>query len=527
MLKAGLIRWIKWTVIVSAVGFVVGERLWAFFSPSPALVISPATTWITEPLAPDGLPDFFQAFLALEPRGIPAESNAAAAVWELIPSNKSSDNVIDHSPAHLSAADRLPAAERLVMPPPPPHDMEAEDARKVLESCTRGAWRAADHPWLARWLDDNAAAIDRLAAGARREGWCPPRCLPTDQSPTTRFGKQPIMLPLSLPVEDALLSMSGALLARSMLRLGEGDAGGAWSDLDALLRYGDKISDAPGTLIGRAVAMRLFFRASRAVGGLILDGHPDDMLLAEIRRSLRSSLDFPSLAEALDGHERLYALDAITFRFANPSRPLPMSPFGRLPYRVFAADPNVPLREANELLDTMVYAVGLPTRELRQGVWQVFHDHLDSRGNAELRPRQWFEAWREVYSERLSGRTMKSFLPEVKTLLEDTDRTQAALVLVDSAAALERYRLAKREPPPSLADLVPAFLPAIPIDPLTDAPLGYRSENGRWTLWSGTEPSDDDVDELVLRGPGDRMPLESKLPDPPPPDPSPEAPSPP
>ena len=527
MLKAGLIRWIKWTVIVSAVGFVVGERLWAFFSPSPALVISPATTWITEPLAPDGLPDFFQAFLALEPRGIPAESNAAAAVWELIPSNKSSDNVIDHSPAHLSAADRLPAAERLVMPPPPPHDMEAEDARKVLESCTRGAWVAADHPWLASWLDNNAAAIDRLAEGARREGWCPPRCLPAGQSPTVRFGKQPIMLPLTLPVEDALLSMSSALLARSMLRLGEGDAGGAWHDLDALLRYGDKISDAPGTLIGRAVAMRLFFRASRAVGGLILDGHPDDMLLAEIRRSLRSSLDFPSLAEALDGHERLYALDAITFRFANPSRPLPMSPFGRLPYRVFAADPNVPLREANELLDTMVYAVGLPTRELRQGVWQVFHDHLDSRGNAELRPRQWFEAWREVYSERLSGRTMKSFLPEVKTLLEDTDRTQAALVLVDSAAALERYRLAKREPPPSLADLVPAFLPAIPIDPLTDAPLGYRSENGRWTLWSGTEPSDDDVDELVLRGPGDRMPLESKLPDPPPPDPSPEAPSPP
>ena len=176
-----------------------------------------------------------------------------------------------------------------------------------------------------------------------------------------------------------------------------------------------------------------------------------------------------------------------------------MSPFGRLPYRVFAADPNVPLREANNLLDTMVYAVGLPTRELRQGVWQVFHDHLDSRGNAELRPRQWFEAWREVYSERLSGRTMKSFLPEVRTLLEDTDRTRAALVLADTAAALERHRLATGAPPASLADLVPTFLPAIPVDPLTDAPLGYRIADGRWTLWSGTEPEEDDVDDLVIR----------------------------
>jgi hypothetical protein len=122
---------------------------------------------------------------------------------------------------------------------------------------------------------------------------------------------------------------------------------------------------------------------------------------------------------------------------------------------------------------------------------------------------------------------MKSFLPEVKTLLEDTDRTRAALVLADSAAALERYRLAKGGPPASLADLVPTFLPAIPVDPLTDASRGYRIENGRWTLWSGTDPAEDDVDELVLRGPADRKSPESKSPDPPPPDPSPEAPSPP
>ena len=82
------------------------------------------------------------------------------------------------------------------------------------------------------------------------------------------------------------------------------------------------------------------------------------------------------------------------------------------------------------------------------------------------------------------------------------DRARAALVLADCAAALERHRLATGQPPANLADLVPTFLPAIPVDPLTDAPLGYRIENGRWTLWSGTDPADDDVDELVIRGPG-------------------------
>ena len=130
-------------------------------------------------------------------------------------------------------------------------------------------------------------------------------------------------------------------------------------------------------------------------------------------------------------------------------------------------------------------------------------------------------------SEALSDRTVVPLIPDLKASLDTTDRARAALVLVDSTAALERYRLAKGQPPASLADLVPTFLPAIPVDPLTDASLGYRIENGRWTLWSGTDPADDDVDELVVRGPGDRPLRDPAATQPAPADPSPEAPSPP
>jgi len=295
MLKARLIRWIIWTVIVSAVVFELGENLWALLAPPPPLQISPATTWIIEPLAPDGLPDYFRAMLMLEPRAIPAESNAAAAVWELIPTTISSDNAIDHSPAHLSAADQVLACERLVMPPPPPDGMEPEEVESILETCARFPWRAADHPWLARWLDDNSAALDRLAAGARREGWCPPRCLPADRSPTDRFGPTtPLLMSLTLPVEGALRSFSNVLLARSMRRLGEGDIPGAWHDIDTLLRYGDKIADSPGPLICRMVAMTLFARAAHATRIVILDGNLDDALLADMQRSLHSAIDWGS-----------------------------------------------------------------------------------------------------------------------------------------------------------------------------------------------------------------------------------------
>ena len=521
-----VVRRIVVTVSLAGGIFMAVENLWAL-RPAPQLELSPSTTWITEPLAADGLPDYFQAVMDLEPRGIPPEMNAAAAVWALIPAARSPDDVIDHSQAHLSAADQRPESDRLVMPPPPPEGMEAAEAERVLGECSRTPWHTADHPWLANWLEENRSALDALAAGARREGWCPPRTLPPDTLPTERFGPTPALISLEIPVEGAFRSFSKALLARSMLRLGEGDTPGAWHDLDSLLRYGDKIADTPGPLVCRLVAMALLSTASRATQTIIRDGHPADKLLAEMQRSLRSAIDWAPLAESVDTFERLMVLDAVTVIVANPSQPLSPIPWQKPPFAILKADPNIILRAVNQYFDAMVVAVCLPTRETRRQAWQTIEDEIIARKDASIRRRGWFQPWYEPMSEALSDRTVVPLIPDLKASLDTTDRARAALVLVDSTAALERYRLAKGQPPASLADLVPTCLPAIPVDPLTDASLGYRIENGRWTLWSGTDPADDDVDELVVRGPGDRPLRDPAATQPAPADPSPEAPSPP
>ena len=487
-------------VTVSLAGgiFMAVENLWAILRPAPQLELSPSTTWITEPLAADGLPDYFQAVMDLGPRSIPPEMNAAAAVWEVIPSELSSGNAIDYSEAHLSAADQRPESDRLVMPPTPPDGMDAAEAGRILEACSRGVWHAADHPWLANWLEENRSALDTLAAGARREGWCPPRCLPADRPPTDRFGPtHPLLMSLTLPVEGALRSFSNVLLARSMLRLGEGDIPGAWHDIDTLLRYGDKIADTPGPLVSRLVAMALFSRASRATQRLIAEGHPDDALLAEIQGLLRSAIDWAPLAAGIDAFERLSALDAITSMFANPSKPASLFSWG--PIRILAVEPNVPLTDSNRYLAAMVDAANQPTRDARRRASQEIEDELKAHRNAPRGRRQWFQPWHEVVSEGVSRKTLGLLLPGLRYSLEDDDRAHAALVLANCFAAIERYRLATGQPPATLADLVPAFLPEVPVDPLTDAPLGYRIANGRWTLWSGPDPEEDAVDELVIR----------------------------
>jgi hypothetical protein len=290
-------------------------------------------------------------------------------------------------------------------------------------------------------------------------------------------------------------------MARAMLRLADGDTPGAWHDIDTLLRYGDKISDTPGPLVCRMVAMALFADASRATQRLMAEGDPDDALLTEIQGSLRSAIDLAPLSASIDAFESLSALDAITSMFANPSKPVSFFYWLPLPFRIQAVDPNVPLADANRYLDAMVDAANQPTREARRQASQALQDELVARMNAPRGSRRRFQPWHEVVSEGVSRKTLGLILPDIKTQLEWDDRARAALVVADCAAALKRYRLATDKPPESLADLVPRYLPSIPVDPLTDTSVGYRIENGRWTIWTGASPEENAADGFVLQGP--------------------------
>ena len=71
------------------------------------------------------------------------------------------------------------------------------------------------------------------------------------------------------------------------------------------------------------------------------------------------------------------------------------------------------------------------------------------------------------------------------------NETQRRLTI--AAIALERYRLRNGHPPSDLESLVPQFLSAVPIDPMSAWPLGYRpNTDGGLTLYSAGEDGRDD-----------------------------------
>jgi hypothetical protein len=84
-------------------------------------------------------------------------------------------------------------------------------------------------------------------------------------------------------------------------------------------------------------------------------------------------------------------------------------------------------------------------------------------------------------------------IPYTEKVLISSARADASVALARTACALERHRLAHGAYPAELAELVPAYLAAVPRDVIDGQPLHYRrGAAGGFKLWSiGIDGQDD------------------------------------
>jgi len=91
-------------------------------------------------------------------------------------------------------------------------------------------------------------------------------------------------------------------------------------------------------------------------------------------------------------------------------------------------------------------------------------------------------------------------------------RSRAQLLAARSAVAIERYRMAHGAIPVSLDELVPAYLPEIPVDPFNGEPMRYAAGTDRYAVFSVDGDGEPCANPLeVARGEEQtmvRMPLE-------------------
>ncbi len=106
--------------------------------------------------------------------------------------------------------------------------------------------------------------------------------------------------------------------------------------------------------------------------------------------------------------------------------------------------------------------------------------------------------WNKIKNPMLSS-TVPAILGVAKTIVA----TQTTLRSLATACAVERYRMAHGRLPATLEDLVPAFLPSAPTDPLTGKPLCYKpSESSSYLIygtgWDQTDNAGSGVTETTL-----------------------------
>ncbi len=152
--------------------------------------------------------------------------------------------------------------------------------------------------------------------------------------------------------------------------------------------------------------------------------------------------------------------------------------------------------------------IDLPNNPLRHAPWLIKADlvHAVQRMTelvdaSEDGPAALLEVARAQDNDTLPAYAILSGMltPSVTRAVEMFLRGDAQLHSAITALACERYRLAQGAWPEALDELVPRYLPAVPIDPFDGAPLRYKKTTAGIVIYSIGENGVDDGGDLISR----------------------------
>jgi hypothetical protein len=282
----------------------------------PNIIISKETTFITEPLRPDGYPDYVRYVEQQISKGVTPDNNAVVLLLRAL------------GPREISEKDQAEFFKRLGIEPlpsegdyfidwakystrysakewPPVPAGSEKSAREFFESLDEAArerpWTRKDFPALADWLAANEKHIDQFVAAAKR---------PKMYTPLITGDEEPTLVAVLLPVVQNIRQAARALVTRAMYRAGGGDFKAAVEDLMACHRLA-RLTAQGFSLIENLVAIAMDHTALDAEAALLAQ----DKLTATERATLRKELaqlpPMRSMANALDQGERLIYIDSV------------------------------------------------------------------------------------------------------------------------------------------------------------------------------------------------------------------------
>lgn len=472
-----------------------------FFWPEPPIVVARETTYITEPLRPNGLPDYEKYILEQCRKGTTPDNNAGVLLWKAFWPNGLEREHYEPMRAELGLKEIPPASAALQLVYGDANkkrvlDWLRKQHLKVDEidpydwigPATDSAWTSQQFPPLAEWVEANRQPLDLIVAASRRPRFYSP-------SPNMLDKQHDMLMMALLPDTQNMREAARGLSTRAMRHIGENRLNDAWSDLLAIHRLARLMAQGP-TLVGQCVAMSLSDIACQGTVVLLGNKQLTAELAHEINKDLAGLPEFPGVISCVDSWERLSALDVVLHTKMHGLGSLWGDPPSSLDAsKLMSFDWNVTLRRVNYWFDRVVAAAKLPTREARKRAYAKFGTDLpvDSE-RAKKRPIPLRLAFLSLEQR---SRMIGDIVARIMMCTLDSDvlakeSHNTTLQLTRLAAAIAGYRAARGRYPEKLDELIPGALEKLPVDFYNAKPFLYQRLGEGYLLYSVGENGLDD-----------------------------------
>ena len=461
----------------------------------PTIAIDEETTFITGPLAADGLPNYAQAIMDRQAKGVTEDNNGAILFWQAMgPSGVSDDDF--QRICDALRIDPLTCQPRFDGPRTEHFDekliewLKSQDptlntasgvelSHQVIDAITEGRLLASSAPPVTAWLEANEQRLDQfVASAARPRFYSPPPNLLQNQSSELAL--------VTLPDAEQLRSAACALALRANWRLSKSQFAEAWDDAWAKWRQGAQVNQG-WTVINSLVSVSLRERAGRVTLAILQSPEVPTKLLHQIREDLSTLEQSTDLAPIIDFGERCVAMDLCLRLFRGRLGGLNVEDADSLSrIRTLDFDESQVLRIVNDWHDRVARAASEPQPRRRLRIQKELFAEL-----AESVPLVTESLNRDQRSQPVGDALAYYLLDAVSSGFKAKSRDETRLRLLRVAVELAIYRAEHNGYPTSLDELALDDATLLD-DPYSDERLIYRRTRDGYLLYSLFEDKDDD-----------------------------------
>ncbi len=469
------------------------------------------TTYFVDPVLPDGSIDYRAAINKIYSEGVTPQNNLACELFRFTdplmfdPSQEPSAIELEYVrllglakvPERMELSDLFQDVKLKRV-----DSVEDEWVRKEIQLRSSEESQLVDYPWrsvdLPDWSDalkKQQSALDTIVEASKRTRYFEPL--------TSHIPGHPVAISSTyVPLSGITLQAARELKFRAMNSIGDGRIEDAIRDCKTIRRLAC-LQYQVATPAGKQSSIRLFLIAFKAENELLACQQLTEPQLVDYRDFVEAHRYVFDRSGFVGVFERAMTLDEIQLlqfygsdAMADYVYGMPEPMIAVIEMLLASSDLSESMRTVNRMFDQ--FSQGFENDSLKQVLQKAnaLSEQMYQKEVAIMNPGG---ALSNIFRGpktrgRILGEVMAlRTLPNAFFYQSESIRTVISDDVLLAGIAVARYQKSNGQYPDDLGALVPKFLKAVPIDPLNETPLVYKTTDDGFLLYSiGTDQEDDE-----------------------------------